>query len=67
MIAEAWDRMWIVRRASSLFVLVPGQAARAQAEHERLVEAVEAGDAKAAAKAMERHRASSLRAWSRVA
>jgi len=67
MIAEAWDRMWIVRRASSLFVLVPGQAARAQAEHEQLVEAVEAGDAKAAAKAMERHRASSLRAWSRVA
>jgi DNA-binding GntR family transcriptional regulator len=66
MIAEAWDRMWIVRRAASLFLLVPDQRATAQAEHEQLVEAVAAGDARAAAKAMERHRASSLRAWSRI-
>jgi DNA-binding GntR family transcriptional regulator len=66
MIAEAWDRVWVVRRAASLFLLVPDQIARARAEHEELVTAVEAGDARAAGRIMERHRTSSLRAWSNV-
>jgi DNA-binding GntR family transcriptional regulator len=64
MIAEAWDRVWVVRRAASLFLLLPDQVARAHQEHARLVAAVEARDARAAAKIMERHRASTMRAWS---
>ena len=67
MIAEAWDRLWLARRGSSLFVLRPEQIVVAQAEHERLVEAVVKGDAPAAERAMKRHRTSSLRAWSDVA
>src|SRR5690349_322350 len=63
MITEAWDRVWVVRRAASLFLLLPDQVARAHEEHVELVEAVEAGDAKAAGRIMERHRTSSLRAW----
>ena len=66
MITEAWDRVWVVRRAASLFLLLPDQVARAHEEHVELVEAVEAGDAKAAGRIMERHRTSSLRAWSTI-
>ena len=66
MIGEAWDRVWVVRRAASLFLLLPEQVARAHAEHVELVEAVEARDAKTAGRIMERHRTSSLRAWSNV-
>jgi DNA-binding GntR family transcriptional regulator len=66
MIAESWDRFWVVRRSGSLFLLQPDEIARAQEEHVALVEAVEAGDARAAGRAMERHRTSTLRAWSTV-
>ena len=66
MIREAWDRVWVVRRAASLFLLLPEQMTRAREEHVQLVAAVEAGDAKAAARIMERHRTSSLRAWSKM-
>jgi DNA-binding GntR family transcriptional regulator len=67
MIAEAWDRVWLARRGSSLFVLRPEQIEVARAEHETLVEAVAAGDVAAAERAMKRHRTSSLRAWSDLA
>jgi DNA-binding GntR family transcriptional regulator len=67
MIAEAWDRMWTVRRSASLFLLRPGEVPRAHEEHVQLVAAVEAGDARGAAKVMERHRTVTLRSWSGVA
>jgi len=67
MIAEAWDRMWTVRRGASLFLLRPDEMARAHDDHLLLVAAVEAGDARGAAKVMERHRAATLRSWSGVA
>lgn len=67
LIAEAWDRVWIARRSASLFLLRPDQVAVAQAEHEQLVAAVAAGDRAAAARVMQRHRTSSLRAWDAVA
>jgi DNA-binding GntR family transcriptional regulator len=67
MIAEAWDRMWTVRRSASLFLLRPEEVPRAHEEHVQLVAAVEAGDARGAAKVMERHRTVTLRSWSGVA
>jgi DNA-binding GntR family transcriptional regulator len=66
MIAEAWDRMWTVRRSASLFLLRPDEMPRAHDDHVELVAAVEAGDARAAAKVMERHRTATLRSWSRL-
>jgi DNA-binding GntR family transcriptional regulator len=62
-IAELWSRVWQARRTLSLFVLDPDQIAVAQAEHRRLMDAVEGGDEDAAASAMAAHRDSSLAAW----
>lgn len=62
-ITELWDRVWQARRALSLFVLTPDQIEVAQAEHDVLMEAVEAGDVDAAGDAMAQHRESSLTGW----
>ncbi len=67
MISEAWDRVWLARRGSSLFLLRPEQIEVAHAEHETLVKAIAARDVAAAERVMKRHRTSSLRAWSDVA
>ena len=67
MIAEAWDRLWLARRGASLFLLDPDQIEVARAEHADLVAAVMRRDAAAAGRVMQRHRTSSLRAWSGVA
>jgi DNA-binding GntR family transcriptional regulator len=63
MIAELWDRLWQVRRQMSLFTLIPGQMKIAQEEHEKILAAVEAGNAEGAVQAMERHRTTTLAAW----
>ena len=67
MIAEAWDRVWLARRGASLFRLDPDQIEVARAEHEALVAAVVEGDAAAAGRVMQRHRTSTIRAWSSLA
>jgi DNA-binding GntR family transcriptional regulator len=66
LISELWDRVWQTRRSMSLFVLAPERIAGAERDHREIFEAVEHGDAEAAAEAMSRHRDSSLRAWDDV-
>jgi DNA-binding GntR family transcriptional regulator len=66
LISELWDRVWQTRRSMSLFVLAPDRIAGAEQDHLEIFEAVERGDAEAAAEAMSRHRESSLRAWDDV-
>lgn len=66
LIGEIWDRVWQARRQTSLFVLDPGRMAAAQAEHEELLDAVERGDAAAAADAMDRHRSTTIATWQRA-
>ena len=62
-IDDLWNRVWQARRSLSLFALRPEQMTLASREHDELLAAVERGDAPAARKAMEKHRASSLDAW----
>lgn len=63
-VEDLWDRLWQIRRHMSLFALVPEQMTVAQTEHGVILEAVRAGDPKAAREAMEAHRRSTMRAWS---
>jgi DNA-binding GntR family transcriptional regulator len=63
LIEATWQRVWEARRRTSLFAIAPASTAGAQREHRRLARAVAAGDAEAAAQAMERHRATTLAAW----
>jgi DNA-binding GntR family transcriptional regulator len=65
-IEDLWNRVRHARRSLSLFQLRPDEMRRAQAEHGAILDAVAAGDADAAAGAMETHRASSLAAWGRA-
>lgn len=66
LIDELWDRLWQARRRMSLFVLASDRIVGAESEHRELFEAVRSGDAAAAAAVMERHRESTLAAWSGV-
>jgi DNA-binding GntR family transcriptional regulator len=66
LISELWDRVWQTRRSMSLFVLAPDRIAGAEHDHREIFQAVERGDADAAAEAMLRHRDSTLRAWDTV-
>jgi DNA-binding GntR family transcriptional regulator len=63
MIQDLWNRLWQVRRQGSLFVLLPERMKAAHAEHEDILVALERGNPKAAGKAAERHRETTLRAW----
>jgi GntR family transcriptional repressor for pyruvate dehydrogenase complex len=62
-IDDLWNRTSQARRSLSVFALRPEQMKSASREHEKIVRAVERGDAPAARAAMERHRLSSLDAW----
>jgi GntR family transcriptional repressor for pyruvate dehydrogenase complex len=62
-INDLWDRLWQVRRQSSLFVLMPERMQQAQDEHEAIFAAVEAGRVEAASFAAQLHRERTLDAW----
>jgi DNA-binding GntR family transcriptional regulator len=63
LINDLWDRLWQVRRQSSLFVLLPERMEQAQNEHEAIFAAVEAGRVDAASFAAQLHREKTLEAW----
>jgi DNA-binding GntR family transcriptional regulator len=63
LIKDLWDRLWQVRRQSSLFVLVPDRMDKAQQEHESIFAAVEAGRVEAASFAAQLHRDNTMQAW----
>jgi DNA-binding GntR family transcriptional regulator len=63
LIDATWERVWEARRRTSLFAISPASTGGAQREHRRLARAVAAGDADAAAAAMEHHRATTLAGW----
>ena len=60
-----WDRVWRAR-PRSIFALDPSRMEAAQGEHRTILQAVRAGDAEAAARAMMRHRANTLASWHRA-
>ncbi len=66
LVEELWDRLWQARRRMSLFVLAADRIVGAETEHRQLFDAVRSGDPNAAATAMERHRESTLVAWTAV-
>lgn len=63
LIADSWDHLWRERRRMSLFELQPTAGPSAQREHVEIVTALARGDPENAARAMARHRDSTLAAW----
>ncbi len=64
-IEDLWDHVWRVRRLS-IFSIDKARASGANAEHERIVDAVSNGDAKTLELAMAYHRELTLRTWNRI-
>lgn len=64
-IEDLWDQVWRVRRLS-IFSIDRARSAGANDEHERIVDAVENGDAEVLKLAMAYHRELTLRTWNRI-
>jgi DNA-binding GntR family transcriptional regulator len=64
-IEDLWDRVWRTR-SQSLFYMERGHMARVQADHRKMVEAVEARNVAEAVSLATTHRESNLAAWRRI-
>lgn len=65
-IEELWDQVWRAR-AQSIFEIDPERVRGATREHERIVDAVEQGDAAELDAAMDDHRTRTLTSWRAIA